>query len=153
VQRGPLPLTLRALRAYSSGRYPLLFGSAKAVQTVTLPRTDLPSAIDDARDQTGHRVNDIDGVIAIDIPGSAGELATKVEGDIIEVAVIAVVTRKPLAFSEHSGSLPRRYTGRVAVLEPWRTIRPAVLVLRPALYTVAVPVDAPVPVIGDAVPI
>jgi hypothetical protein len=122
-------------------------------KTVTLPRTDLPSAIDDARDQTGHRVNNIHGIIAVDVPGSAGELVTKVEGDIIEVAVIAVVTRKPLAFAEHPCSLPRRYAGRVAVLEPWRTIRPAVLVLRPVLYTVAVPVDAPVPVIGDAVPI
>jgi hypothetical protein len=80
-------------------------------------------------------------------------LVTEVEGDIVEVAVIAVVTRKPLAFSEHPGSLPRRYTGRVAVLEARRTIRSAILVLRPVLYTVAIPIDAPVPVIGDAVPI
>jgi hypothetical protein len=122
-------------------------------KTVTLPRANSPGAIDDARDQAGRRVNNINGIIAIDIPGSAGELVAKVEGDIVQVAVIAVVTRKPLAFSEHSGSLPRRYTGRVPVLEARRTISSAVLVLRPVLYTVAVPIDAPVPVIGDTVPI
>jgi hypothetical protein len=120
---------------------------------MTLPSASLPSAIDDARDQTRHRIDNINGVVAIDVPGSAGELATKVERDIIEVAVVAVVARKPLAFSEHPGRLPGRYTGRVAVLEAWRTIRSAVLVLRPVLYTAAVSVNAPVPVVGDAVPI
>jgi hypothetical protein len=80
-------------------------------------------------------------------------LVPQIGRDLVKVAVVAVVAWKPLTFSEHACSLPRRHTCRVAVCETWRAIRSTVLVLRSIIHAIAVPVDAAVPVIRDAISI